>query len=175
MGSASFLDSIFEKVENAIVISDVDDRPKYETTGLVIDNCLFKDVETAVSTMGGEKLLGAAGGIKHWSLGPVYKDGKRTWARGVELPYIRNETLLAPEANGLPLRPFFERKRNQYIDANIGSFMFMKDFGAAGMFYRLRLTPGHGKELTQPLCKGTGFAMIQKKSNRHSARPPEKV
>lgn len=130
--------------------------------------------------MGGEKLLGAAGGIKHWSLGPVYKDGKRTWARGVELPYNRNETLLAPEANGLPVRPFFERKRNQYIDANMGSFMFMKDFGAAGMFYRLRPTPGHalawfGKELTRRLCKGTGFAMIQKKSNRHSALPPEKA
>lgn len=138
IGSVSFTDSTFEKVSTAIIIGAPREKVNSDTTGLVIDNCVFKDVDTAVQTLDLEgdtdTLLKAGGAVKHWSIGPIYKGGNRTWASGVDsTPYNRHESLLGPEAGGLPSRPFFERKRNQYADATVDSFVHIKDFGAAGM------------------------------------------
>ncbi|KAK0743969.1 pectin lyase fold/virulence factor, partial [Schizothecium vesticola] len=75
----------------------------------------------------------AGGAVKHWSIGPIYKGDNRTWSGGADsTPYKRHESLLGPEAGGLPSRPFFERKRNQYADHSPDEFVHIKDFGAAG-------------------------------------------
>lgn len=140
IGSISFLDSKFLRVDTAIVVAPPSSTPGSGSTGLILENVHMSDVDVAVAGSDNSVLL--AGGDRHvaaWALGPVYSAGEeRTFSFGEEVdPYPREETLL-DLSNGPNSAPYSERPKPQYENLPAGAFVHLKDEGAKG---RLPIRP----------------------------------
>ncbi|KAL4805582.1 pectate lyase superfamily protein-domain-containing protein [Aspergillus unguis] len=128
IGSVSFIDSKFTGVNTAIIIGPASESPGSGTTGLVLDNTR---IDGPIIDTAGETYL-AAGYHDNWVLGPTYTDGTRSWSSGAVLSYPREGSLLGEAVDGLSKRPYFERKKNQYLDRSVGDFVQLKSLGARG-------------------------------------------
>lgn len=133
IGSSNFMDSIFQNVKKAIVVSAPDSEPGKGITGLVLENVAFKSCDMAVADAKGNRLL-ASGDYEHWAMGPVYKgeNSTREYSSGKSYKMDRVSELLDTRNNGLPFRPYFERSKPQYEARTVSDFVHLKDLGAKG-------------------------------------------
>ncbi len=128
IGSVSLIDSQISGVQTAIEFEPPSENPLQGSTGLVLDNT---KIEGPIVDSSGKKYL-EAGSYKNWVLGPVYTNNTRSWTSGQVMEYQRESTLLGTPS-GLPVTPYFERKRTQYEDKAPSDFVHIKDLGAKGM------------------------------------------
>ena len=136
IGSISFLDSRFVRVNKAVVVAPLSSTPGSGSTGVILENVFLTDVDVAVAgTDGSTLLVGGDWHVSAWTLGPVYPAGEgRRFSFGEEVdPYPREETLL--DSSGGPSNaPYFERPKPQYGNLPAGAFVHLKDEGARGRF-----------------------------------------
>ncbi|KAM0543161.1 hypothetical protein ACHAPJ_012459 [Fusarium lateritium] len=127
VGSASFIDSTFTNVSTALLIPPPNPTPGSASTGVVMDNVRFQDVDKALAAINGEILLESQGLMKHWALGPVYSP-QRKYSMG------SNGSKTYKRPDGLVDRSgaYFERPKPQYQTRNVEDFVHVKDFGARG-------------------------------------------
>ncbi|KAK3934568.1 glucan 1,3-beta-glucosidase [Diplogelasinospora grovesii] len=117
IGSATFVDSVFTDVTQAIVIDPPSSTPGSGSTGIMLDNVAFNGVTQAIIS---------------WVLGPVYNGTSRTWASGSSEEIMPIVTLYGQPTGNLPQAPYFERAREQYTSNTADDFVHLKDLGAVG-------------------------------------------
>ena len=132
IGSASFMDSTFNNVKQAIVVAPISQNTGSGTTGIILDNVGFKSVGVGIADTTGKTLLSGASSVLNWVIGPVYNGTKRTWSSGQSLDQLRELSLLGTLGGGLPNVPYFERAKPQYESSGTGDFVHLKDLGCAG-------------------------------------------
>ncbi|KAK0623773.1 pectate lyase superfamily protein-domain-containing protein, partial [Immersiella caudata] len=133
IGSATFLDSTFQNVKQAIIVTPPSSEPGKGATGLVLENVSFKNCDKAVADGTGNRLL-ASGDYEHWVIGPVYSGdkGAREYSSGKSYRLKRSTDLLDSRTNGLPFKPYYERAKPQYEGKTASDFVHIKDYGAKG-------------------------------------------
>ncbi|KUJ07893.1 pectin lyase-like protein [Mollisia scopiformis] len=131
-GSILVQDSIFENVQNAIVIFPPTDQPGQNNTGVTLDNVVFKGVTNAIiDNKGKQWLAGSIGSVDIFLIGPVYNELQRTFSFGTQISSTRSPGLLGSQ-NGLPKPAFLEHARSQYEKVPASQFVSVKKNGAKG-------------------------------------------
>ncbi|GAB0145580.1 hypothetical protein EsHS_00006007 [Epichloe bromicola] len=129
IGSASVIDSTFQNVDTAILVAPINSKAGSGSTGVIVENVEFQNVNKAVADTAGAVLLAPAAKVKHWAVGPVYSaSGKREFSHGRadQGSFYRQSTLLDSKGS------YFERPKPQYEGAGVGELLHVKDFGARG-------------------------------------------
>lgn len=129
IGSATIMDSSFTNVGTAVLIAPLDPGVASGSTGLVIDNVAFSNVQKGVADTSGHTLLGGDGKVDLWVTGPVYGPEREFYMGKAAPAYSREKSLL--DGSGA----YFERSKPQYEDRPVGDFVHLKDLGAAGKFF----------------------------------------
>jgi hypothetical protein len=128
------IDSVFEGTKTAILTFPATTDIKKGTTGITLDNIVFKNVGVAVADNAGKTYLkGGTTAVNTWTLGPIYLDPTQrefTLDKSMDTPRI--EELLASNDKGLLQSPYFERKRPQYESYSWSNFISVKAQGAKG-------------------------------------------
>jgi hypothetical protein len=132
IGSATFMDTIFTNVKQAIVVAPPSKDTGTGTTGIVLDNVAFKSVSVGVADTSGKTILSGSTSISNWVLGPVYNGTQRTWSAGSSHDQLRDLTLLGPQVTGMANVPYYERAKAQYEGKSPSDFVHLKDLGAKG-------------------------------------------
>ncbi|KAF6824052.1 LysM domain-containing protein [Colletotrichum plurivorum] len=130
IGSVSIMDSSFSNVGTAaVLIGPPSSKPGSSSTGVVFEKVEMSGVAAAVKDTSGNVLLGSAGTIDHWVLGPVYGGSvtARSFSNGGKVGDYRRSSVLV-DSDG----KYFEKERPQYEDRGVGDFVHLKDLGAAG-------------------------------------------
>lgn len=129
IGSVSFIDSIMTNVKTAIIMAPLSPKPGSGTSGLILDNTKIagpiKDTKGAT--------IVAAGTYNNFVIGPVYKEGTRSWTAGsTNMAYKRQASLQADsKVTGLDFAPYFERAKPQYEGTSADTFKSLKGEGGA--------------------------------------------
>ncbi|KAF7177443.1 hypothetical protein CNMCM7691_005696 [Aspergillus felis] len=133
-GSLMVIDSVFEGTKTAILTFPATTDIKKGTTGITLDNIVFKNVGVAVADNAGKTYLkGGTTAVNTWTLGPVYLDPTRrefTLDKSMDTPRI--EELLANNSITFLQNPYFERKKPQYEQYPWSKFISVKAQGAKG-------------------------------------------
>ncbi|PGH08809.1 hypothetical protein AJ80_07768 [Polytolypa hystricis UAMH7299] len=129
-GSILVQDSIFENTGTAILTFPATRDPGQGTTGITLENVLFKNVQSAVADNAGKVYLpGDVGSVDTWTLGPVYfSEAVRDFTLGMTFDTRRPLGLTRDDDTTLPKPPFFEKRRPQYESLPASSFLHMKNY-----------------------------------------------
>lgn len=128
IGSVSFIDSVFSNVGTAVLMAPPSEKAGSGTSGLILDNTR---ISGSVKDTSGNTITGS-GYCNNFVIGPVYKDGKRSWTKGSTAnEYKREKTLLGKTKSGLDVAPYFERSKEQYKGRSAGDFKSLKGEGGA--------------------------------------------
>ena len=122
IGSAAFMESVFNNVKQAIVIHKPDKKPGTGTTGLVLNKVLFSKVDKAVADTDGNTILEGNQDVDNWILGPVYQGSKRSWSAGTKMDPAE------PSRQVLDGDSYLERQKPQYRDESASNFIHLKDY-----------------------------------------------
>lgn len=128
------IDSIFDGTGTAILSFPATTDIKRGTTGITLDNVIFKNVAKAVADNEGKVYLpGGNTKINTWTLGPLYLDpAEREFTLDKSLDTPRIKELLGDNPNEFLSAPYFERKKPQYENLDWSSFVSVKAGGAKG-------------------------------------------
>jgi hypothetical protein len=78
IGSASFVDSSFSNVGTAVETRPLNSKPGTNSTGIVLENVAFSNVQKGVADTSGKTLLaGGSKTINEWAAGPIYAPDRR--------------------------------------------------------------------------------------------------
>jgi hypothetical protein len=159
-GSVIIQDTLFYNTQDAVVIVPPNERLASGSTGVVLDNVVFKQVNNAVlDTRGKVWLPGAVGTVDTWVIGSSYENNERKFLKGVHSTTSRPPSLVAQQQDGFPKPMYFEHVRPQYEDLDVSKFVSVKSMGAKGKFnrylliYLLTITEGMVKRTILQLSK----------------------
>ncbi|EPS35643.1 hypothetical protein H072_10908 [Dactylellina haptotyla CBS 200.50] len=137
-GSIIIIDSTFSGTKTAIQTFPVSSELKKGTTGITLENVLFKSVGQGVAdTLGKSYYPGGSQNIHYWILGPIYFSpfsATREFVSGYAQETIKRSDDMTTPVNprNLPVRPFFERSKPQYTANSWSDFVSVKSVGAKG-------------------------------------------
>ena len=140
VGSVSIVDSAITNTNTALMTHHISQRAGDGTTSIILNNVKLRGVPMLLVQSGGGSdpvpktaqdypIPGGSKNIDTWVLGRLYDGAKKTGKLQDEYTSTRDPKLVdSNNPLGLPLQPYFERKRPQYEGASRGDFLHARDY-----------------------------------------------
>jgi hypothetical protein len=165
-GSITLMDTLLQNVQTGVLVTPLNNNPGNDTPGITLENLGLRFVDRTVADTAGATLLPnptGTGSLIHWTVGPTYKNGERTWFSGNASTYTRESTLLGGGGQaGPPLDKYRGTTYPDYETASPDSFVHIKDYGAKGEIVqkRTRLVADHVQVTVPPTTLKLSKALL---------------
>ncbi|KAH7081450.1 pectin lyase fold/virulence factor [Paraphoma chrysanthemicola] len=134
--SFTLLDTLLQNVGTGVLLGPLNKTPGNDTPGVSLENLGLRFVDRTVADTFGTTLVPnptRTGSLRHWAVGPVYKNGERTCFSGNTSEYSRESTLLGGGGQaGPPLDTYNGRTYPDFESATVDQFVHIRDYGAKG-------------------------------------------